>query len=214
MAELPLALADVQAELPVGARAELRVRSQDRPGPGRIADLVIGAGFGYDAIAESNDGDEWLVAARRVRSLADTVSRGMRVLVCGLNPSLFAADAGVGFARPGNRFWPAALASGLVTADRDPRAALLTDRVGMTDLVKRATPGASELRAQEYQEGLARLDRLVRWLRPGAVCFVGLAGWRAAGERGGRCRSGGGQGASVARRLPEASTFVSWLSHA
>ena len=36
--------------------------------------------------------------------------------MCGLNPSLYAADAGVGFARPGNRFWPAALAAGIVDA--------------------------------------------------------------------------------------------------
>jgi hypothetical protein len=27
---------------------------------------------------------------------------------------------------------------------------------------------------------VARVERLVAWLRPGAVCFVGLAGWRAA----------------------------------
>ena len=33
-----------------------------------------------------------------------------------LNPSEHAADAGVGYVTPGNRFWPAALAAGLVTA--------------------------------------------------------------------------------------------------
>ncbi len=27
------------------------------------------------------------------------------------------------------------------------------------------------------------MQRLVRWLEPGAVCFVGLAGWRAAVDR-------------------------------
>jgi TDG/mug DNA glycosylase family protein len=32
----------------------------------------------------------------------------------------------------------------------------------------------------EYAHGIDRVERLVRWLRPGAVCFVGLAGWRAA----------------------------------
>jgi TDG/mug DNA glycosylase family protein len=50
----------------------------------------------------------------------------------------------------------------------------------MTDLVKRATTGASVLTAAEYRAGSARVERLVRWLRPAAVCFVGLAGWRAA----------------------------------
>jgi TDG/mug DNA glycosylase family protein len=106
----------------------------------------------------------------------------MRLLVCGLNPSLRAADAGVGFVTPGNRFWPAALAAGLVTVDRDPWAAARAG-IGMTDLVKRATPRAAELTRAEYREGLARVERLVRWLQPGAVCFVGLAGWRAAVDR-------------------------------
>jgi len=27
------------------------------------------------------------------------------------------------------------------------------------------------------------VERLVRWLEPGAVCFVGLTGWRAAVDR-------------------------------
>jgi TDG/mug DNA glycosylase family protein len=107
----------------------------------------------------------------------------MRLLVCGLNPSVYAADAGVGFARPGNRFWPAARAAGLVTVDRDARAALVQHGVGMTDLVKRATPRADQLTRDEYRAGLARVERLVHWLEPGAVCFVGLAGWRAAVDR-------------------------------
>jgi len=107
----------------------------------------------------------------------------MRLLVCGLNPSIHAADAGVGFVTPGNRFWPAALAAGLVTRDRDPRHALEAHGIGMTDLVARATTRADELAPDEYRTGLARLDRLCRRWQPGAVCMVGLAGWRAAVDR-------------------------------
>ncbi len=110
----------------------------------------------------------------------------MRLLVCGLNPSLYAADAGVGFARPGNRFWPAAVAAGLVTRERDPLHALTQHGIGMTDLVKRATPRADTLRAAEYRSGAARVEELVRWLRPGTICFVGLAGWRVAVDRSAR----------------------------
>jgi TDG/mug DNA glycosylase family protein len=106
----------------------------------------------------------------------------MRLLVCGLNPSVYSADAGIGFARPGNRFWPAAIAAGLVTSARDTRAALAAG-IGMTDLVKRATPRADELTRDEYRAGLSRVERMVQWLQPGAVCFVGLAGWRAAVDR-------------------------------
>jgi TDG/mug DNA glycosylase family protein len=104
----------------------------------------------------------------------------MRLLVCGLNPSLYAADAGVTYARPGNRFWPAALAAGIVSVDRDPWHALAHHGVGWSDLVKRATVGAAELTGGEYQAGAARLAWTVRLLQPRAVCFVGLAGYRAA----------------------------------
>ena len=30
---------------------------------------------------------------------------------------------------------------------------------------------------------MARLERLAGWLAPAAICFVGLAGWRAAVDR-------------------------------
>jgi TDG/mug DNA glycosylase family protein len=93
---------------------------------------------------------------------------------------LYAADAGIGFARPGNRFWPAAIAAGLVSVDRDPWHALRHHHVGFTDLVKRATVAAAELSGDEYRAGLERVERLAAWLQPQAVAFVGLAGWRAA----------------------------------
>ncbi|MEA2931382.1 MAG: hypothetical protein QOI56_167, partial [Actinomycetota bacterium] len=126
--------------------------------------------------------------ARRARTLADTVGGGMGVLVCGLNPSLVAADAGFGFAGPTNRFWRAAVESGLVTRPKDPLAALEVDGVGMTDLVKRATRAAAEVGRDEYLAGAERVRRLVAWLRPRLVLFVGLAGWRAAIDR--RARPG------------------------
>jgi double-stranded uracil-DNA glycosylase len=201
---VPLALAGIHRALPVGGILDLTVFAgdgADRSGadddfPGRLftwwrpdplRDVLVGAGFDIAELAVM-DGTtasvHRLVArARRARTLPDTVAGDMRLLMCGLNPSLYAADAGVGFARPGNRFWPAALAAGVVSRDRDPDHALRHHGVGMTDLVKRATTSADELAAAEYRRGLARVERLVRWLRPGAVCCVGLAGWRAAVDR-------------------------------
>jgi TDG/mug DNA glycosylase family protein len=195
---LPMALWDLHRSLAVGAPGTVSLRQGEQSGvledddfPGRwfaewtldaLRDVLVGAGFTIESLGDEETG-EWLNArVVRARTLADTVGPGMRLLVCGLNPSVYAADAGVGFARPGNRFWPAALAAGIVQRDRDPRAALAAG-VGMTDLVKRATPRADELTRDEYRTGLARVERLVRWLQPGAVCFVGLAGWRAAVER-------------------------------
>ena len=119
----------------------------------------------------------------RTDTLPDWVAPGMRLLICGLNPSIYAAQAGVPFARPGNRFWPALLEAGLATVDRDPDHALAHHGIGFTDLVKRATVAASELATDEYAAGLRRVERLCRRYRPAALCMVGLRGWRAAVDR-------------------------------
>jgi double-stranded uracil-DNA glycosylase len=205
---LPMALADLHRACRVGAPIHLRLFGGDREHahfagddfPGRrfsawqqehLREVVLGAGFLLQdlEVVEHEAGEVSLVVeATRARTLPDVVGAGMRLLVCGLNPSLYAADRGVGYARPGNRFWPAALSAGIVSVDRDPAHALRHHGVGITDLVKRATVGASELDRSEYAAGFARLDRLCRWLRPGAVVFVGLAGWRAAVDR--RARPG------------------------
>ncbi len=150
-----------------------------RPG---LRDLLTGAGFTVESSTDTRPGRREVRARRRL-TLPDTIGADMAVLVCGLNPSIRAAEAGVGFVTANNRFWPGALAAGLVSTDRDPFAALNRDGVGMTDLVKRATRRADELDADEYRTGLARVERLVAWLQPRIVCVVGLSGWRAAVDR-------------------------------
>jgi TDG/mug DNA glycosylase family protein len=196
----PMALTQLQRALSVGGVLDLTVfsgqgavvSSDDDEFPGRLftwwrpetlESLLEGAGFTVetvDVLDGRHENRPVAAVARRARTLPDTVGAGMRLLISGLNPSLYAADAGIGFARPGNRFWPAALAAGLVSADRDPDAALHDHGVGMTDIVKRATVAAAELTKDEYRAGMWRLEHLVGWLRPAAICFVGLAGWRAA----------------------------------
>jgi TDG/mug DNA glycosylase family protein len=202
--ELPAALAQLHRSLAVGAPLEMTMRVGTLEGwladdefPGRffaewqaddLARVVAGAGFDVDAVEQRGT---WLtVPATRAQTLPDFVGPGMAVLVCGLNPSLVAADAGFGYAGPTNRFWPAATAAGLVSPGtaRRPLAALAVDHVGMTDLVKRATPRARELTPADYQAGAVRVARVVEWLRPALVLFVGLAGWRAAVDR--RARAG------------------------
>jgi TDG/mug DNA glycosylase family protein len=192
---LPLALWDLHRVLEVGAPFVLQVLMSEYEGdalpgddvggrffagwtPDRLVDVVNGAGFDIDATSVEVDGDEVRLRAVRGRTLADTVRPGMRLLICGVNPSLYSADVGVGYGRPGNRFWPAVVAAGIVSQDRRPIDALVTHGMGMTDFVKRATRTAAEVTADEYRSGFARVERLVRWLQPGAVCFVGLSGWR------------------------------------
>ena len=174
-----LVLARLHSRLPPGARITLasgggvlRIGAESiEPGPSKVTrtDLLVGAGFS--------------ATGERLRTLPDTVGPGMRALVCGLNPSLVAADAGYGFSGPTNRFWKAAVAAGMTDRPADPWWALVAHGVGMTDLVKRATPRSSELRRAEYSEGAQRVSRLVARHEPGVVIFVGLEGWRAAVDR-------------------------------
>src|SRR6202158_2293686 len=203
--ELPLALARLHLALRPGAVVELTLanlrdtnptseelafgegeRRSDRDiMPGRLfcyhtaermRALVEGAGF-EDIDIQRVAGTFWLaVRVRRARSLPDLVGPGLRLLICGLNPSLYAADIGIPFGRPGNRFWPAMRGAGLVFGDRDPLAAFRRG-VGLPDVVKRATASVRELRADECAAGLKRVEALVRLYRPGATCFVGLEAW-------------------------------------
>ena len=210
--ELPMALAEVHRVLAVGGRLDLTVfapsgppgtreevtefgSGDDLPGrwftwwdPDHLEQVVAAAGFHVDAVEVADPRDEHDAAridltATAERRLPDHVGPDMRLLCCGLNPSLHAADAGVGYVTANNRFWPALVAAGLTDRLRDNRHLLFEHHIGMTDLVKRATPRASELTTAEYREGRARLARLCDWLRPGAVAVNGLAGWRAAVDR-------------------------------
>jgi TDG/mug DNA glycosylase family protein len=179
--DLPGRLAELHLDVGVGVAVRVSVPPGLPTVAPALAELVAGAGFAVDRARRA--GGRSVVDARRERTLPDYVGGGMRMLICGLNPSLVAADAGYGFAGATNRFWSAVTAAGVVTVPRRPLAALAEDGVGMTDLVKRATPNADSLTAAEYQAGAERVRRLVEWLRPDVVVSVGLAGWRAAVDR-------------------------------
>ena len=157
--QVPMALWDLHRCVQVGGLVRLvffagdddHARYRDDDFPGRwfshwpetlLADVLEGAGFDVERLVAAPHGndDHIEVWMRRARTLADTVGPGMRLLLVGLNPSLVAADAGVGFHRNGNRAWPALRAAGLASADRDARHLLVRDGIGMTDLVKRASP--------------------------------------------------------------------------
>lgn len=196
-AELPLWLARLHRRLaPDSAVKVLLEPHQTEDLPLTTDELFGGAGFALLDPARATSmpavsrgptspvpPDRFECELRRLHTLPDWIGPGMRVLVVGLNPSPASANDGVNFARPGNRFWPAALAAGLVTVDRDPEQALAGNGVGFTDLVKRTTRTAAELTADEFSTGLHRLERVLGWLRPEVCVVVGLMGWRAAANR-------------------------------
>jgi TDG/mug DNA glycosylase family protein len=122
----------------------------------------------------------------------DLVGPGVRLLVVGINPSLWSAATGAHFAHPGNRFMPALLEAGILTRSiergrswtADERDHLVERGIGITNLVARATARADELTADELEAGAHRLRRLVRGVRPRVVAIAGITAYRAAfGDR-------------------------------
>lgn len=176
---LPLILSDLYTSLRVGENVLLHMEPSKSKGWGleRALDVVTGAGFTTMGAPRNRDrGIEVLVQRRP--SLADIVGPKMRLLLIGLNPSPASADSGIPYHRYSNRFWPAALASGVISRDREPRHALNFHGVGMTDLVRRTTRSADTIRSSEFRNGFARIERMCEWLKPKIACFVGFKGWR------------------------------------
>lgn len=131
------------------------------------------------------------------RVIDDVLPDPLRLLVVGINPSLWSAATGAHYARPGNRFYPALAAAGITphvidaAAGYSPQDAALLDRLGtgFTNLVPRATARADELRDDELRAAPARLAAVAEQHRPRVVAVLGLTAYRVAfGER--RARAG------------------------
>ena len=124
--------------------------------------------------------------------MPDVIGPGLRVLFVGINPSLYSGATGHHFARPGNRFWRVLHAAGFtdrVVSPYDERI-LLARRIGITNLVNRATASADELDADELRRGARRIVAKVRRHRPNSIAFVGMGAFRVAF---GRPRAAGGR---------------------
>ncbi len=133
--------------------------------------------------------------AARGRGVPDLVRPDVRLLFVGINPGLWTAAVQAHFARPGNRFYKALHAAGILDCELDvregfddrSRAALLDRGIGITNLVDRATARADELAAPELRRGARALaDKLGRW-RPRVVAVVGLTAYRVAFEHPAAC---------------------------
>ncbi|HTV01747.1 MAG TPA: G/U mismatch-specific DNA glycosylase [Luteitalea sp.] len=123
--------------------------------------------------------------ASKGRSIPDLIARDLDVLFCGINPGLYSAFTGLHFARPGNRFWRALHDGGLTRPllQAWQQQAMLDARLGITNLVMRATATAAELSNAEIRDGRAVLERKVRRFRPVAVAVVGIGAYRVAFDR-------------------------------
>lgn len=125
-------------------------------------------------------------------TLPDLLTAGLDVVFVGINPSVYSAERGRYFARPGNKFWPSFSRStlsararrGLGVESLGPEHDRLLQRygIGFTDVVKRPTPSAAELGRAELRAGVADLLEKLRAFAPRIACFHGITGYRSVHE--------------------------------
>ncbi len=117
-------------------------------------------------------------------TIPDVLAPGMRLILCGINPSLYSAAVEHHFARPGNRFWPALHRAGITPRLYSPfeDASLAELGLGLTNMVARATARADELSSEELIEGKAILENKLRKYKPKHIAFLGVTAYRSAFE--------------------------------
>jgi TDG/mug DNA glycosylase family protein len=118
----------------------------------------------------------WLASRGPVR---DVIAPGLDALFVGINPGFASARAGHHFANPANPFWTLLHESGFVDRRLAPaeERELLECRLGITNLVARATAGVADLARADLDQGREILARKIRRYRPRAVVFVGLTAY-------------------------------------
>jgi double-stranded uracil-DNA glycosylase len=113
--------------------------------------------------------------------LRDRVRPPVKVLFVGINPGIRSAAIGHHFAGYSNRFWKLLFEAGVVPEPIGPEddVRLPGWGFGVTNLIRRSTPGIDTLMPQEYVDGARALRRRVRRWKPEIVAFVGVTVYRA-----------------------------------
>jgi TDG/mug DNA glycosylase family protein len=116
------------------------------------------------------------------REIPDLAGPGLRVLLVGINPSLWSGWSGLHFGRPSNRLWTTLHEARLTPRRLRPEDVdeLRAAGIGITNLVNRATARADELSDDEIRAGVPRLRETVRRWRPPHVAVLGVSAYRVA----------------------------------
>lgn len=125
------------------------------------------------------------LAAARDGTVPDLIAPDLRLLLCGINPSLYSVAVQHHFARPGNRFWQALHDAGITPQRLAPNeeTKLLQLGVGITNVAPRGTARADELSRGELLEGAAHLAQLATDYRVAWVALLGIGAYRTAFAR-------------------------------
>ncbi len=115
-----------------------------------------------------------------MNTLPDYLQPNLDIVLVGINPSLRSVEVGHYFASPRNRFWRAINRSGLLTTPLNSTTdyKLPEQGIGLTDIVKRPTRGAADLRAADYRKWAPTLRSKLERFEPLIVCFHGAVAYR------------------------------------
>jgi TDG/mug DNA glycosylase family protein len=136
------------------------------------------------SLVTRNQGSEFLGAdGSPILSLPDYLQPDLKLLSIGLNPSINSVKAGYYFATPTNRFWKALNGSELIDGEVIPGVQGIKwlfhhHQIGFTDVVKRPTPGAADLRAVDFRYWSPVLEEKIIDLKPKIAWFHGKVAYQ------------------------------------
>lgn len=154
--------------------------SEPAPGLPPAGEVAVTPGSSLPVSTRAPSREQLLAAYGR--TVPDLVAPGLRVVLCGINPSLWSGVVGYHFARPANRLWPTLHLSGFTSRRLHPSetSELLAAGLGVTNLVPRATARADELSKDELRSGVSRVSAVASTWSPQFVAFLGLSSYRIA----------------------------------
>ncbi|RYX86686.1 G/U mismatch-specific DNA glycosylase [bacterium] len=122
------------------------------------------------------------LAAAAGQTMADILAPDLRVVFCGINPSVYSVVVGHHFARPGNRFWPTLHASGFTprrfSPDEDGK--LIELGLGITNVAEPSSTAAADLSNEQIKEGGKILRAKIEKFEPKVLAVLGITAYRLA----------------------------------
>ncbi|XP_068975914.1 G/T mismatch-specific thymine DNA glycosylase-like [Bombus flavifrons] len=108
-------------------------------------------------------------------TLPDYLEMNLDIVFVGINPSLMAAHRGRYYAGPGNHFYKllheSRLTSRCLSYEEDHK--LLQFRIGLTNIVARATKSSADLKRTEIKEGSKLVEEKLKLYKPKIAVFNG-----------------------------------------
>ena len=110
--------------------------------------------------------------------LPDVLDDGLILVFCGTAASEVSARVGAYYANPTNAFWSTLYETGITPRRLNPEdfRQLLGFKIGLTDLVKRASGSDRSLRREDFLS--KHLSSKIRLFQPEILAFTSKTAWR------------------------------------